>query len=443
MLSYPKDVVVDFMPTSALTMSRQRDRNKEVRVPPAEKKVKENWGFGRDHRLWRSLQACPMNTPAGSMNRSFGSSIVGRSECRSSTPPGSTALPRSPVTKLSVILTNYNNDRFLRAAIDSALVVRWPDKQVIVIDDGSTDDSLDIMASYGDRILADHKPNGGQSSAANLGYLQATGDVVIFLDSDDVLMPDVMECVSQVWTPTTVLVRYPMELMDDAGKPTGSVYPNYHEGYTPELVRSRARRGMPFLTSPMSGNAFSKNFLDKCFPIPKELPCPDGYLTSIAGSLGDVATIARPLVRYRLHGNSAWTKHPFAPSRVAIRDWEDIVRTRLVNEAIERNGRVGAYDRDKDYTHLMKRVVHRRWLWSDYPYKDERAFQLLLTSYRAVLSDEDIGAKTKLMLLVWFTGVATAPSPIALYLAKLRFVAVARPKFVAALLRFVGWWRKS
>ena len=88
---------------------------------------------------------------------------------------------------VSIIINNYNYARFLRAAIDSALGQSYASIEVLVVDDGSTDQSRAIIDSYGDRVKSILKKNGGQASALNAGFAQCQGDIVIFLDADDVL----------------------------------------------------------------------------------------------------------------------------------------------------------------------------------------------------------------------------------------------------------------
>src|SRR2546422_9955025 len=93
----------------------------------------------------------------------------------------------------TIIVNNYNYGRFLREAVDSALNQTYRNTEVIVVDDGSTDGSPEIIASYGDRIIPVLKQNGGQNSALNAGFSLSRGDVILFLDSDDVLVPTAVE----------------------------------------------------------------------------------------------------------------------------------------------------------------------------------------------------------------------------------------------------------
>src|SRR5437762_9779476 len=93
----------------------------------------------------------------------------------------------------SIIIDNYNYGRFLRDAIDSALAQTYPHAEVIVVDDGSTDNSREVIASYGDRIKPILKENGGQGSAFNAGFAASSGDVILFLDADDLLVSTAAE----------------------------------------------------------------------------------------------------------------------------------------------------------------------------------------------------------------------------------------------------------
>ena len=97
-----------------------------------------------------------------------------------------------------MVINNYNYARFLRQAIDSALEQTYP-VEVVVVDDGSTDDSVEAIASYGDKIRAVLKSNGGQGSAFNAGFAAARGDILVLLDSDDYLRPNAVERVLAAW----------------------------------------------------------------------------------------------------------------------------------------------------------------------------------------------------------------------------------------------------
>ena len=87
--------------------------------------------------------------------------------------------------RFSVIIPTYNRARLVCRAIDSALAQTHPDVEVIVIDDGSTDDTAECLAAYGERIRVIRQPNAGVCAARNAGMALASGDFIAFLDSDD------------------------------------------------------------------------------------------------------------------------------------------------------------------------------------------------------------------------------------------------------------------
>jgi glycosyltransferase involved in cell wall biosynthesis len=91
---------------------------------------------------------------------------------------------------VSVIIPTYNRAATLRRTVDSALAQTYQPVEVIVVDDGSADGTVDVLRSYGDRIHAITQPNGGPSAARNTGAKAANGEWLAFLDSDDVWKPE-------------------------------------------------------------------------------------------------------------------------------------------------------------------------------------------------------------------------------------------------------------
>ncbi len=94
---------------------------------------------------------------------------------------------------VSVVIPNYNYARFLREAIDSVLAQTYAEIEIIVVDDGSTDDSKDILKSYGQQIKAVFQQNQGVSAARNNGVNESRGEFISFLDADDLWLPAKIE----------------------------------------------------------------------------------------------------------------------------------------------------------------------------------------------------------------------------------------------------------
>jgi len=95
---------------------------------------------------------------------------------------------------VSVIIPNYNYGRFLIEAIESVLAQTYPIREIIVVDDGSTDNSLEILAAYEkDKVKIIRQKNCGVGAARNAGVKASSGDLVAFLDADDIWFPEKLE----------------------------------------------------------------------------------------------------------------------------------------------------------------------------------------------------------------------------------------------------------
>ncbi|MGH7179447.1 MAG: glycosyltransferase family 2 protein [Tepidisphaeraceae bacterium] len=216
------------------------------------------------------------------------------------------------MTKVSIIVNNYNYGRFLAQSIDSALTQDYSDKEVLVVDDGSKDNSRQVIALFGDRVLPVLKENGGQTSAFNAGLAASHGDAVLFLDADDFLLPGaVRQAVNRLADPNVVKVHWPLWVVDGGGVRSGDIKPVEAppEGDMKPLIIEHGPEyaGWP----PTSGNAWKRSYLQRVFPIPEvESNCgvgsasADAYLTMLAPLFGHVGAIHEPLSCYRVHGSN-------------------------------------------------------------------------------------------------------------------------------------------
>src|SRR5882724_11723432 len=95
----------------------------------------------------------------------------------------------------TVLIDTYNYGQYIEDAVDSALAQDFPREQfeIVVVDDGSTDDTPQRLQKYGDAIRYLRKPNGGQASAFNFGFEQAGGEIIALLDADDVWLPNKLQ----------------------------------------------------------------------------------------------------------------------------------------------------------------------------------------------------------------------------------------------------------
>lgn len=213
---------------------------------------------------------------------------------------------------VSIVITNYNYGSFLRESIESAVCQSYPRKEVIVVDDGSTDQSREIIAGYGDTVIPLLKENGGQSSAFNSGFMASRGQVVVFLDADDGFLPDAVENAVRLSDDGAVVkVHWPLCIVDKQGKKMGGVKPSQKipEGDLREVV---VRDGPDSAVwPPTSGNAWAREFLERVFPLPEiEKECgvgsasADAFLSMLAPLFGLIKRITEPQGFYRLHGQN-------------------------------------------------------------------------------------------------------------------------------------------
>jgi glycosyltransferase involved in cell wall biosynthesis len=106
--------------------------------------------------------------------------------------------------KVSVIIPCFNSQNTIQETIESVLAQTMQDFELIVVDDGSTDDTKQILSDFGNRVKYLYRENGGQSAARNTGIRAAIGEFVAFVDSDDLWCPDKLEKQIRILEDTTV-----------------------------------------------------------------------------------------------------------------------------------------------------------------------------------------------------------------------------------------------
>jgi len=137
---------------------------------------------------------------------------------------------------LSVIIPTYNNADYIGETIDSVLAQTYPAVEIIVVNDGGTDHTPEVVRAYGDKVRYFEKPNGGVASARNLGLREARGEYVAFLDSDDLWLPTLAEeeIARLREDPEVGMACCLMENINASGARTGMVKPKVFPGKTVE-----------------------------------------------------------------------------------------------------------------------------------------------------------------------------------------------------------------
>lgn len=208
---------------------------------------------------------------------------------------------------VSCVVIAYNYEKYVRNAVDSVLAqtgFQSDDIEIIVVDDGSTDSTPDILAGYGDRIRVIHQNNQGPSVAMTTGVAAARGAYIAFLDADDEWAPERLHITVDHLAshPQVGLVHSDMSIMDGAGKllqptslslpanqpPTGRILGAL-------LIANQVTRSAITVRTDLARNAVQA---------PAWAWCSDWWLAVQVALQHDITALSAPLVRYRSHGEN-------------------------------------------------------------------------------------------------------------------------------------------
>jgi glycosyltransferase involved in cell wall biosynthesis len=217
------------------------------------------------------------------------------------------ALPGRPL--VSILVANYNYEQYIAQTIQSATTQSYSELEVIVCDDGSTDNSIQVIedcARQDARIRLIRKKNGGHGSALNAAFSESRGEIICLLDSDDVFAPaKVQEVVdSSRKNPDAGFLIHRVLRINEKGKRQG-VWPMSDalpEGWWGSSLPGLG--GVLAYLPPTSGISLRREVAEALFPLPAEKPlgiCPDQVIMRLAPFLSRIAAIDAPLAQYRLH----------------------------------------------------------------------------------------------------------------------------------------------
>jgi glycosyltransferase involved in cell wall biosynthesis len=343
---------------------------------------------------------------------------------------------------VSIIVVNYNHERFLAAAIDSALGQNHPHCEVIAVDDCSTDNSVAVIARYGDRIRSVvRKTNGGQVEALNSAWPLARYPILIFLDSDDLLLAHAAATVAARWTLEIVKVQAPLVTIDQTGREIGRFYPKYPPDVDTARIRAELLRTGGAPNSPASGNAYSRSLLkavaqDGGF----DLDRPRNYwmdtiLTCNAPFYGEVISLSEPFACYRIHATNLY--------RPMVADGAHF--TRMLNyfdhEIEYFTGRCRSWGisfdpvaaRNHSLWALECGLIADKLACNNSPAVTDSSHhpaRILFRALRACMR-APLPMLTRIIRAGWLISVAVTPKSIAIRLVALRFIPSARPAWFA------------
>jgi glycosyltransferase involved in cell wall biosynthesis len=200
---------------------------------------------------------------------------------------------------VSIVTPAYNQAHFLEQTIDSVLAQDYPRLEYIVLDDGSTDATSEVLAKYRGRVIWQHHENMGQSRTLNKGWRMAKGDIVGYLSSDDRLLPGTISAgvAALLATPKAIVSYCDFELIDARSRTIRTIRA---ENY------ARRRLRQQLVCQPGPGALFWHWLLDRVGGWPENLEqVADLAFWLRASDFGDFVRVPEVLAQFRVHGGSA------------------------------------------------------------------------------------------------------------------------------------------
>jgi glycosyltransferase involved in cell wall biosynthesis len=220
---------------------------------------------------------------------------------------------------VSVLIDTYNHERFIEQAILSALQQDFPasDREIIVVDDGSTDRTPEIAARFAPQVRLIRKTNGGQASAFNAGIPQCQGEIVSFLDGDDWWAPGKLKRVVAAFSenPEVGMIGHgTTHVFMDGSQFTSviAVAPRFSLSSSAGAKLFRSRKA--FLGTRASVRT---PILRKILPVPETIRIEaDEFVFTMAAALSKVLILPVSLFFYRIHALNHFSLHGFDPASV-------------------------------------------------------------------------------------------------------------------------------
>ena len=201
--------------------------------------------------------------------------------------------------KISVCIATYNGAGYVRKQLDSILQQLGPEDDVIVPDDSSADNTIDIIKSIKDKRIVIYNNNSFASPILNFenALKHAQGDVIFLSDQDDIWVPSKVQCYLEQLKEFD-LVFSNVALIDESDTVFNCSYYKVKPKYS--LLNTLLFNKVIGATV-----AFKRGLLDKALPFPSKIPMHDQWLAILASYYGRITYIEEPMLLYRRHGNNA------------------------------------------------------------------------------------------------------------------------------------------
>lgn len=327
--------------------------------------------------------------------------------------------------EIDVIVNCHNYGRFLPDAVRSAQRQDGVSVNVIVVDDGSTDETPQVLAALGEEITAIRTDNNGQAAALNTGFQASTAPLVMFLDADDALLPGALARAAAALAdiPGAVKAQWAMVLTGADLTPSGAVVPAAHVPMPAGDVRDAERRyGFDLAWAATSGNLFPRATLEALLPIPAEqFPIgADWYLQHLSALLGPVVSLREPGTLRRVHGKNAYEQS--ADAVIDLRHIRhSVIWTERTTEAMRTflaaQGEQG-YMGPHAVSSAANRAISLRLDRDRHPLSGDGRLRVLRDGLHAAAGRDDCAPLLRLAFAGWFCAMTLAPRPLAATLAR-------------------------
>ena len=341
--------------------------------------------------------------------------------------------------KLSVVIANYNYADYVGEAIKSVLS-QDVDLELVVVDDGSTDNSREVISRYEDVAkLVLFEKNQGQGAGFNAGFAATTGDLIMFLDSDDFMMPGAARNILANYDGETALYLYRMHYADIESATYGMFPPPqvpFGEGDLSPILRDIGS----YPTTVTSGMVCDRKALEQAFPMnPQDFGYgADGFLANVVPLYGKVRGMDEIISAYRQHASQHSKFRQVYGKRARWRIDHHNMCFNAIREHAARQGLDVAPDIGmRDPQHLQERLISVMIEPEQHPDSSDTKASLLQALRKANI--DRYGGKKALAKNAWWITIGFAPGALGRTLLVWKIDEHARPKWLNA----TGRWMRQ
>lgn len=337
-------------------------------------------------------------------------------------------MPNDP--KLAIVIPCYNYEKFVERAIRSVLDQGNNDCEVVVVDDGSTDRSWDVISRTG--VTAFRVENGGARQACLYGADRTTAPFVLFLDADDELKAGSISEIIELLDPDVAKLQFSLSLIDADGKDLNDPLAPLSSFRSREALAEEVLKKGVYKSPPTSGNVFRRDLVELLREATYDRFV-DGVILFAAPFVGDVVSTSRELGRYRIHGSndSGLGRLPGTASLERDMGW-------FLNRMAHLRKVVGRLKPGAELVDPRKTFYYReRKLFLDIV-SGNRPEITALPGLLSTLANADISVKNKSVMAVFFGLASVLPNDRSKMLLAYR-LRTGRRSLLTFAKEFIGW----